>query len=113
VNRVIAQLKDHGGVERGWLGVEIQPVTRDVADALGLTDAAGALVAGVQAISPAAKAGIASGNVIVEVNGTAIKDARDLAHGIGELRPGDTVKLTVRRNGKIETLQVGLGRMPG
>jgi serine protease Do len=113
VNRVIAQLKDHGGVERGWLGVEIQSVTRDVADALGLTDAAGALVAGVQAASPAAKAGIASGNVIVEVNGTPIKDARDLTRSIGEVRPGDIVKLTVRRNSKIEAVQVRLSRMPG
>jgi serine protease Do len=113
VSRVIAQLKDHGGVERGWLGVEIQPVSRDVADALGLTDAAGALVAGVQATSPAAGAGIVSGNVIVEVNGRPIKDARDLARSIGEVRPGNTVKLTVRRNTKIETLQVRLGRMPG
>ena len=113
VNRVIAQLKDRGGVERGWLGVEIQPVTRDVADALGLTDEAGALVSGVQAIGPAAKAGIVSGNVIVEVNGTAIKDARDLARSIGEARPGNTVKLTIRRNSKIETVQVRLGLMPG
>jgi serine protease Do len=113
VNGVITQLRDHGGVDRGWLGVEIQPVTRDVADALGLTDAAGALVSGVQATSPAAGAGIVSGNVIVEVNGTPIKDARDLAHSIGEVRPGDTVKLTIRRNGKIEIVQVRLGRMPG
>jgi serine protease Do len=113
VSSVIAQLKNHGGVERGWLGVEIQPVTRDVADALGLTDAAGALVAGVQATSPAAKAGIVSGNVIVEVNGRPIKDARDLARSIGEARPGNTVKLTIRRNSKIETVQVRLGLMPG
>jgi serine protease Do len=113
VNSVIAQLKDHGGVERGWLGVEIQPVTRDVADALGLTDVAGALVAGVQATSPAAGAGIVSGNVIVEVNGRPIKDARDLARSIGEVRPGNTVKLTIRRNGKIETVQVRLSLMPG
>ena len=65
-----------------------------------------------QATSPAAKAGIVSGNVIVEVNGTPIKDARDLARSIGEVRPGDTVKLTIRRNGKIETVQVRLV-MPG
>ena len=113
VNSVIAQLKDHGSVVRGWLGVEIQPVTGDVADALGLTEAAGALVAGVQATSPAAEAGIVPGNVIVEVNGTAIKDAHDLARSIGEVRPGDTVKLTIRRNGKIETVQVRPALMPG
>ena len=84
-----------------------------MADALGLTDAAGALVAGVQATSPAATAGIVSGNVIVEVNGSAIKDARDLTRSIGEVRPGDTVKLTIRRKSKIETVQVRPGRMPG
>jgi serine protease Do len=100
-------------VDRGWLGVEIQPVTRDVADALGLTDAAGALVARVQAASPAAKAGIASGDVIVEVNGAAIKDAREVARSIGEVKPGNTVKLTIRRNGKIETVQVKLNLMQG
>jgi serine protease Do len=108
VKSVITQLRDQGRVDRGWLGVEIQPVTRDVADALGLTDAAGALVAGVQATSPAAKAGIVSGDVIAEVNGAAIKDARDVARSIGEVRPGNTVKLTIRRNGKIETVQVKL-----
>jgi len=113
VKSVITQLRDHGGVDRGWLGVEIQPVTRDVADALGLTDAAGALVAGVQAASPAAKVGIVSGDVIAEVNGTTVKDARDVARGIGEVRPGNTVKLTIRRNGKIETVEVRLGLMQG
>ena len=113
VKHVITQLRNHGGVDRGWLGVEIQPVTRDVADALGLTDAAGALVAGVQATSPAAKAGIVTGDVIAEVNGAAIKDARDVARSIGEVRPGTTVKLTIRRNGKIETVQVKLELMQG
>jgi serine protease Do len=113
VKRVITQLQDHGRVDRGWLGVEIQPVTRDLAEALGLTDTAGALVAGVQGASPAAKAGIVSGDVIAEVNGAAIKDARDVARSIGEVRPGNTVKLTVRRNGKIETVQVRLDPIQG
>jgi serine protease Do len=67
----------------------------------------------VQAASPAAKAGIVSGDVIAEVNGTTVKDARDVARGIGEVRPGNTVKLTIRRNGKIETVEVRLGLMQG
>lgn len=113
VRSVAAEIKRHGRVEWGWLGVEIQPVTRDVADALGLADRAGALVAGVRAASPAAKAGVVSGDVIAEVDGSAIKDARDLARRIGEARPGNTVRLTIRRNGKTETMPVKLDPVKG
>src|SRR5580704_3742494 len=72
---VIAQLKDKGHVTRGWLGVQIQPVTSEVADALGLKQAAGALVTEPQSDSPAAKAGVKAGDVIVAVDGNAIKDS--------------------------------------
>jgi serine protease Do len=113
VKRVITQLKDHGRVDRGWLGVTIEPVTRDIADALGLTDAAGALVAGVQAASPAAKAGVLPGDVIAGVNGTVIKNAREVARIVGEVRPGDTVALTIRRNGEFEAVKVRLDSMQG
>jgi serine protease Do len=111
VKSVVADLKANGRVERGWLGVEIQPVTADVADSLGMKEAAGALVAGVQPQSPAAKAGLASGDVIAEVDGTAIKDARDLARSIGAAKPGKTVKITVQRAGKTQTMSVKLDRM--
>jgi len=79
VRSVIAQLKDKGSVSRGWIGVQIQPVTPDIADSLGLKKAEGALVAEPQANGPAAKAGIESGDVITAVNGETVKDARELA----------------------------------
>ncbi|HJZ20453.1 MAG TPA: trypsin-like peptidase domain-containing protein, partial [Bradyrhizobium sp.] len=79
VKNVIAQLKDKGSVSRGWIGVQIQPVTSDIADSLGLKKAEGALVAEPQANGPAAKAGIESGDVITAVNGETVKDARELA----------------------------------
>jgi serine protease Do len=108
VKGIITQLKDHGRVDRGWLGVEIQPITRDVAEALRLTEPAGALVAAVQLASPAAMAGIVSGDVIVEVDGKSIRDARDVARSIGEVKTGSTVKLMIRRNGKLKTVRVRL-----
>src|SRR6185436_1636251 len=97
VKSVVAQLKDRGTVTRGWIGVQIQPVTRDIADSLGLKNAEGALVAEPQADGPAAKAGIKSGDVITKVNGDAIKDARTLARRISSLAPGASVKLGVVR----------------
>ncbi len=112
VKTVVAQLKDHGSVTRGWIGVQIQPVTADVADSLGLKNAEGALVAEAQANSPAAKAGIASGDVITSVNGETIKDARELAKKIGALAPGATAKLGVLSKGKDKTVNVTLADYP-
>src|SRR5476651_2183077 len=85
VKTVIAQLKEHGSVTRGWIGVQIQPVTQEIADSIGLKKAEGALVAQPQADGPAAKAGIESGDIITAVNGQPIKDARELARTIGGL----------------------------
>jgi serine protease Do len=112
VKTVIAQLKDHGSVARGWIGVQIQPVTADVADSLGLKNAEGALVAEPQSGSPAAKAGIASGDVITSVNGETVKDARDLAKKIGALAPGQTAKLGVLSKGKEKSVSVTLTDYP-
>ena len=75
---VIAQLKEHGQVTRGWLGVQIQPVTAGIAEGLGLKKAQGAIVDEVKPDSPAAKAGLESGDVVIAVNGTSVKDAREL-----------------------------------
>ena len=112
VKSVVAQLKEHGAVTRGWIGVQIQPVTADVADSLGLKAAEGALVAEAQANSPAAKAGIVSGDVITSVNGEAVKDARDLAKKIGALAPNATAKLGVVSKGKDKTVAVTLSDYP-
>jgi serine protease Do len=112
VKAVVAQLKDKGSVTRGWIGVQIQPVTAEIAESLGLKTQAGALVADPQADGPAAKAGVASGDVIVSVNGTAVKDARDLARKIGALTPGETVKLGLVRKGAETSVNITLGTIP-
>jgi serine protease Do len=112
VKSVIAQLKDKGTVSRGWIGVQIQPVTADIADSLGLKKAEGALVAEPQANGPAAKAGIESGDVIIAVNGEAVKDARELARTIGGLAPGNAVKLNVMHKGQDKVINLTLGQLP-
>jgi len=112
VKNVIAQLKDKGSVSRGWIGVQIQPVTADIADSLGLKKAEGALVAEPQANGPAAKAGIESGDVITAVNGDTVKDARELARTIGALAPGNSVKLNVLHKGQDKVVNLTLGQLP-
>jgi serine protease Do len=112
VKSIVAQLKDKGMVNRGWIGVQVQPVTDDIADSLGLKSKEGALVAEPQAGSPAAKAGILSGDVITAVNGHAVKDARDLARQIAAMASGSSVKLTVWRKGEEKSMTVTLGELP-
>ncbi len=112
VKSVVNQLKEHGSVTRGWIGVQIQPVTKDIADGLGLKTAEGALVAQPQPHSPASKAGIEAGDVITAVNGQPVKDARDLAKKIGALAPKTDVKLSVLHKGSQKTITLALGEMP-
>lgn len=109
---VVAQLKDKGAVTRGWLGVQVQPVTAEIADSLGLKAARGAIVDNPQDGGPAAKAGIEAGDVITAVNGTAIKDSRDLARTIATLAPGTSVKLDVVHKGDTKTVTLALGELP-
>src|SRR5262249_13176077 len=112
VKSVVAQLKDKGTVSRGWIGTQIQPVTADIADSLGMKGPEGALVSEPQANGPAAKAGILSGDVITAVNGHAVKDARDLARQIGAMAPGETAKLSVWRKGEEKSISLTLGELP-
>jgi serine protease Do len=112
VKTVVAQLKDHGHVTRGWIGVQIQPVTADIADSLGLKKAEGALVSEPQNDSPAAKAGIVAGDVITTLDGAAVKDAHALARKIGTMAPGTSVKLGVLRDGNEKTVTISLGTLP-
>src|ERR1700723_832707 len=112
VKTVIAQLKDKGSVSRGWIGVQIQPVTADIADSLGLKKAEGAMVAEPQTNGPAAKAGIEAGDVITAVNGETVKDARELARTIGGLAPGNAVKLNVLHKGQDKVVNLTLGQLP-
>ncbi len=112
VKTVVTQLKDKGSVSRGWIGVQIQPVTPEIADSLGLKTAEGALVAEPQSDGPAAKAGIKSGDVITSVNGTPVKDARELARTIGGFAPGNSVKLNVMSGGRDKEVDLTLGQLP-
>jgi len=112
VKAVVAQLKDHGAVTRGWIGVAIQPVTTDIADSLGMKNARGALVSEPQSGSPAQKAGIKAGDVIVSVNSETVTDARNLARRISAMAPGTSVKLGVIRDGKENSYTVTLGELP-
>ena len=111
VTEVVSQLRTKGHVERGWLGVQVQPVTAPIADSLGLKSAHGALISAPQPDSPAASAGLKSGDIITKVGDDNIKDARDLARKIANLAPGTRVGVTVFRNGKTEELSVHLGQM--
>jgi serine protease Do len=112
VKSVVAQLKDKGTVNRGWIGTQIQPITAEIAESLGMKGSEGALVTEPQANGPAAKAGILSGDVITAVNGHAVKDARDLARQIGAMAPGATAKLSVWRKGDEKSISLTLGELP-
>ena len=106
VKSVVAQLKDKGSVSRGWIGVQIQPVTSDIADSLGLKKAEGALVAEPQANGPAAKAGIESGDVITAVNG-------ESGQGCARARPHHRrLRARQRREAQRAAQGPGQGRQP-
>jgi len=112
VKTVVNQLRDSGKVARGYIGVQIQPVTDDLASGLGLSASEGALVAQVQADAPAAKAGLKNGDVVAKVNGETVKDARDLSRKIGMMKPGTSVQLAVIRDGKTMNFDVKLEQLP-
>jgi serine protease Do len=111
VKAIVTQLKDAGKVTRGWIGVQIQEVTADIAEGLGLKGTRGALVAEPQPGSPAAKGGIESGDVIVSINGTEAHDSREVARTISNLRPGSAAAIVVVRNGEEKTFNVVLGNL--
>lgn len=106
------QLKKDGKVSRGWLGVVIQEVNKDLAESFGLDKPAGALVAQVLENSPAAKGGLQVGDVILSMNGQPIIMSADLPHLVGSLKDGEKAKLEIIRNGKRQTLDVAVGPMP-
>jgi serine protease Do len=112
VKSVVAQLKNSGHVTRGWIGVQIQAVTADIADSLGLKKAQGAIVDEPQNDSPAAKAGIMAGDVITTLDGTTVTDSRTLARKIGAMAPGTSIKLGVLHNGSEKTVTLTLGTLP-
>ena len=112
VEQVVTALKKDGTVARGFIGVQIQPVTAEVAEAIGLKEPHGALVAAAERTGPAARAGIRRGDTILAVDGVTIKDARDLSRRIASFAPGTKVKLFVWRDGKEREIAFEVGRQP-
>ncbi|MDA4848123.1 Do family serine endopeptidase [Hoeflea poritis] len=108
---VVADLIDNGTVERGWLGVQIQPVSADIAESLGLSETKGALITEPQPESPALEAGLKSGDVVTAVDGELIESPRDLARKIAKITPGDDAEITVWRGGDSRTLDVEIGTL--
>ncbi|WP_298802139.1 PDZ domain-containing protein, partial [uncultured Lentibacter sp.] len=109
VTRVVTQLRDFGETRRGWLGVRIQDVSEDVAEAIGLEKTAGALVTDVPD-GPAKEAGMLSGDVIMSFDGIEVEDTRGLVRTVGNADVGKTVRVVVFREGKTQTLKITLGR---
>jgi serine protease Do len=112
VKAVVAQLKRDGVVRRGFLGVQMQPVTADLADGLGLPRPEGALITDQQPNGPAALAGIAAGDVITSVDGAPIRDSRELARHIANLAPGAAARIGLIRGAEERTVTVTLGELP-
>ncbi len=109
---VIQQLREHGTVSRGWLGVQIQPVTDEIAESLGLDRTQGAIVADLLDTGPAGDAGIERGDVILSVNGQSVNDSRDLARRIGGLNPDEEISIELWRDGDVQTIDLTLARQP-
>jgi serine protease Do len=108
-SKVVAQLKEKGTIDRGWLGIAMQTITPDLARALGREKAEGALVASVQPDSPAAKAGLQQGDVVIAAGGEPIRTPRDLARIVADARPGTRLDMNLARDGKERTLPVTVG----
>ena len=108
VTNVVDSLEHEGVVNRGYLGVMIQPVSQEIADGLGLKAAGGALVDQAEPGTPAAEAGLKSGDVITMLNGQPIKDAADLTLHVASLRPGDKVEISYLRDGSEKTVSLTL-----
>jgi len=109
---VVEQLKEHGKVARGWLGIQIQPVTAEIARNIGLANPAGALVAKVGAGSPAAAAGFEQGDVILSINGQEIRRMHDLPLVVAETPIGRVAAVTVWRRNAALALRPVIGEMP-
>lgn len=112
ISTVVGHIRKYGHVKRGWLGVRIQAVTKEIADSLGLDKAHGALVSSITPDSPAASAGLMEGDVILEIDGKPIKDFRDVVIVTGQSEPGKPMALLVFRKGKPKALSAIWGLLP-
>jgi len=112
VDQVVTALKENGSVTRGFIGVQMQPVTKEIAEAIGLKEPKGALVAEAMRDGPAAKAGVRTGDTIVAVDGEPIREAKDLSRKIANVAPGKTVSLTLYRDGRERTVTLEVATQP-
>ncbi|MDV6319980.1 DegQ family serine endoprotease [Chromohalobacter sp. HP20-39] len=106
------QLKASGHVNRGWLGVVIQPVSKDLAESFGLDEARGALISEVTDDSPASEAGLEAGDVVLAVDGQKVEDSSTLPRLVGRVSPGDEVTLNILRDGEPQKIDVTVGNWP-
>jgi serine protease Do len=111
VRTVVANLRDKGKVVRGWLGVSIQAISPEIAEGLDLKQTQGALVAEPQPNSPAARAGIQSGDIITSLQGRPVKDERELSKMVSDMAPGTKVEVGVVRQGEKKTIALALGQL--
>jgi serine protease Do len=110
--RAMDQILEYGKVIRGFLGVMVQPVTPEIAEAFGLEEAGGALVGDVTDDTPASRAGIRKGDIVLELDGQPVQDSRDLQLRIAQEAPGTRVNLTVYRDGRQREIEVKLAELP-
>jgi serine protease Do len=106
------QLKANGKISRGWLGIAIQELTKELSDSFGMKDTNGALVAGIEKNSPADKGGLQPGDVIIKFDGKGIETSSDLPRVVGNTKPGKVVPVEIIRKGSTKVLNVGVGEMP-
>ena len=112
VAKVVDQLREHGAVERGWLGVQMEPVTPAIGKALGRPDAKGVIVESVDANSPADRAKLEPGDLITALNGHPVEGAHDLAFSVAAIKPGSEATMTLWRKGAEHKVAVRLGEFP-
>ena len=113
VGSVIAELRNHGRVDRGWLGVQIQPVTAEIAESLGMEKATGILIADVLPSSPAQAAGLKAGDLILSAGGETMDNYKALPMKVADMDAGQTLSLEIARGGDTRTVSVEVGPMPG
>jgi S1-C subfamily serine protease len=109
---VMEQIVKTGGVTRGWVGIEVQEITAELAESFKLSATQGALIAGVMRGSPADKAGIRPGDVLAQVGGKRVKDAQVMLELIAALEPGKTARFNLKRDGRDVDVEVTIGKRP-
>jgi serine protease Do len=112
ITEIVADLADDGAIERGWLGVQIRPMTDEVAEVLGYDAPVGAVVESVAPDSPAALAGLQTGDILLQLDGVDLEDTRALQRAVADVDPDTEVAVTLLRKGREMTVTVTLGMLP-